>query len=233
MRTINLSNEKSRNAQVGFEIKRRKSDIELRRNDGMDYENVRLLKLTVDTDIDRLLQQHGSANRLAHAIISSDPEVNMEKVGMKLRGVRKVFLDDEGRIACHISRQEVLYTPKGEERDVRKFKDSEANVNIDVPLRWTGKLIPKGKAARMFVFTRKYQVKHVNGLTFDFLYDMASKLHEADSVMLLGSGAKGTGPVVFSNGGSSYRAFLEGRIQDNTYCLILHLTNLELKTLES
>ncbi len=231
MRAINLSNEKSRNAQVGFEIKRHKSDVELCRADGMTYENVRLLKHTVETEADRLLKQQGNAERLAEAIINGDPEVNVEKVGMRLHGVRKVFLDAEGRIACRINRQEVVFTPEGEEKDVRRFKETEANVNGDIPLRWTGKLIPKSKAARMFVFTRKYQVKHVNGLTFDFLYDMARQLHEKNSIMLVGGGNKGNGPVVLSNGGTSYRAFLEGRIDGDKYCLILHLTNLELKSL--
>jgi hypothetical protein len=48
--------------------------------------------------------------------------------------------------------------------------------------------------------------------------------------MLIGSGEKGVGPLVFQNGGKAYRAFLEGRIKDNGYLLILHLSNLELKS---
>jgi len=34
---------------------------------------------------------------------------------------------------------------------------------------------------------------------------------------------------VFSQGGEPYRGFLEGRIDGDRYCLILHLTNLEVK----
>ena len=86
-------------------------------------------------------------------------------------------------------------------------------------------------ALRMFVFTKKYQVKHVNGLTYDFLYDMAKQLAEKNAMMLIGSGLKGVGPIVLSDGGTNYRAFLEGRIDGEKYCLILHLTNLELKAL--
>ena len=81
----------------------------------------------------------------------------------------------------------------------------------------------------MFVFTRGYQLRHINGLTFDFLYDMAKKLHDQNCVMLLGGGSKGAGPIVLSTGGTPYRAFIEGRIDGDKYCLILHLTNLELK----
>jgi hypothetical protein len=47
--------------------------------------------------------------------------------------------------------------------------------------------------------------------------------------MMIGGGAKGNEPLVFQDGGKTYRAFLEGRVKDNTYVLLLHLSNLELK----
>ena len=47
--------------------------------------------------------------------------------------------------------------------------------------------------------------------------------------MLIGAGEKGVGPLVFTKGGTSYRAFLEGRVDGDKYMLILRLTNLELK----
>lgn len=231
MRAINISNEKARNAQVGFEVNRQKSDITMVRADGMDYENVRLLKSTIDTELEDLLHQYGSPEVLAQAICDGDPEADMEKVGMRLNGVRKIYLTNEDQIVYRINRQEVVYSPTAEEKEVRKFEDSEANVNVDIPLRWTGKLIPKEKAVRMFVFLRKYQIRHINGLTYDFLYDMAKQLHEKDAMMLVGGGPKGVGPVVLSKGGTSYRAFLEGRVDGDKYCLLLHLTNLELKAL--
>lgn len=231
MRAINISNEKARNAQVGFEIKKEKSDIVMARPDGMGYENVRFLKSTIDTEPEDLLREYGDPSALAQAILEGDPEIDMEKVGMRLKGVRKIFLTAGDKIVYRINREEVVYTPDAVEKEARPFKDSESNVNVDIPLKWTGKLIPKDKALRMFVFTRKYQIKHINGLTYDFLYDMAKQLHEKKSVMLIGGGPKGAGPVVLTNGGPSYRAFLEGRIDGEKYCLILHLTNLELKAL--
>ena len=102
-----------------------------------------------------------------------------------------------------------------------------------MPIRWTGKLIPRDQAMRMFVFIKSYQVQHVNGLTYDFLYEMAKKLADANAMMLVGGGPKGVGPLVMSNGGTSYRAFLEGRVDGDRYALILRLTNLELKPLNT
>ena len=74
-------------------------------------------------------------------------------------------------------------------------------------------------------------LKHINGLTFDFLFDIAKKLNESNSLMMLGAGKSGKEPLVMNDGGKPYRAFLEGRIKEDKYCLILHLTDQELKPL--
>ena len=90
------------------------------------------------------------------------------------------------------------------------------------------KFIPKVKLYNKVILSSKYQIKHVNGLTFDFLFNIAKLLHEKESFMIMGGG-KGDEPLVFNDGGKPYRSFLEGRIKDKSYCLILHLSNQELK----
>ena len=47
--------------------------------------------------------------------------------------------------------------------------------------------------------------------------------------MLLGAGPKGNQPLILRRGSVPYRGFLEGRIEGDKYCLLLHLSNLELK----
>ena len=141
-----------------------------------------------------------------------------------------VIADADVKVSYGVSLNEHVYLPDGTEKEVRPDSTTTANIALEgVPLRWTGKLMPKDKAMRMFMFKRSYQVQHINGLTFDFLYDMAKKLAEADALMLVGGGAKGNEPLVMSNGGTPYRAFLEGRVNGESYALILRLTNLELK----
>jgi hypothetical protein len=49
--------------------------------------------------------------------------------------------------------------------------------------------------------------------------------------MMMGAGQSGKEPLVMSDGGKPYRAFLEGRIKGDKYCLILHLADQELKSL--
>ena len=51
--------------------------------------------------------------------------------------------------------------------------------------------------------------------------------------MLLGAGPKGNQPLILRRGSVPYRGFLEGRTQGDKYCLLLHLSNLELKPPET
>jgi hypothetical protein len=52
-------------------------------------------------------------------------------------------------------------------------------------------------------------------------------------MVLVGGGKKGNEPIVLSLGGTPYRGFLEGRIEGDKYCLILHLSNMELKDIQA
>lgn len=228
MRKINISDQRRRNAQVGFELPQSKTQpIETVGTDGCQFSRVRLLKGTVTNTVPVLSEKYGQD--LTDAILEADPEIDMEKEGKFLTRIKKIFVTPKGKAAFRVDRQTVCYSPDGEEKSAEAFRSVKANVNGDFPLMWTGRMIPKSLAARQFVFVRKYQLRHVNGLTFDFLYEMASKLHEADALLLLGAGSKGKSPLVMTNGGIPYRAFLEGRIDGEKYILLLHLTNLELK----
>jgi len=229
MRLLNLSNEKKRDAQVGFESLKEKSTIEMTLSDGILKQSGRALRATMTTSLEPLLAVHGSAAEVAQAVIDGDPEIDIEQFGMLLPKTRRVYLTTSGSVAYCVNLEEVVHTPDGSVKEIRPYQPTEANITGEIPLRWTGKLMPKAQAARMFIFTHTYQVKHVNGLTFDFLFDMAKQLHESNSMMLLGAGPKGNGPVVMSQGGTAYRAFLEGRVDGECYCLALHLSNLEMK----
>ena len=53
-----------------------------------------------------------------------------------------------------------------------------------------------------------------------FLFNIAKELDENNEMMLVGSGEKGKDPLIFQNNGLPWRAFLEGRIQDDSYALV-------------
>lgn len=230
MRKINLSNENRRDAEVAFGNAVHRGKTVYKTADGQATRSERRLKLTLATDTGALQARYGDG--LAEALIAGDPEVDMEKDGLLLQGLRKVYLTPEQKVAYGVSLTEHLHAADGTDKGQRPVTSATGNIAVDgVPVRWTGKLVPKKLAMRKFVFKKSYQVQHVNGLTYDFLFDMAKRLSEANALMLVGGGPKGTAPLVMSNGGTPYRAFLEGRVDGDKYALILRLTNLELKAI--
>ena len=52
------------------------------------------------------------------------------------------------------------------------------------------------------------------------------------SLMMLGAGPRSNQPLVLRRGSTPYRGFLEGRVDGDRYCLILHLSNMELRSPE-
>lgn len=227
MRKIHLANEKKRDAEIGFESRKAKPAARYALPSGKGYSGVRLLKGTMATEAEALGKAFGDVGA---ALEAGDPEIDMELEGRKLEGLGRVYLSADGKVAYGVTLSERVCAPDGTEKEVRALRDVPANVALpELPVRWTGKLFPKAAALRKFVFARSYQLRHVNGLTYDFLYEMAKKLDEAKALMLVGGGEKGTGPLVLSANGSGYRGFLEGRVQGEKYVLILRLTNLELK----
>ena len=126
MRAINISNIKARNAQVGFEQKSIKHAFSMRRKDGMGYTNARFLKGTPATSTEILYDKYGEG--LADEIINGDPEIDFELVGMRLGKIKKVFLDNNGKVAYRVLRQHVRFSPEGEQMEVRKFQIGRAHV---------------------------------------------------------------------------------------------------------
>ena len=74
--------------------------------------------------------------------------------------------------------QEILSGPDGTEKERRDPQDVPGNVNEVDPVRWTGKKVPKKMAVRKFAFKRTLQIRHVDGLTYDFLHKMAKELSD-------------------------------------------------------
>ncbi|MBL8242817.1 MAG: hypothetical protein JNL89_01440, partial [Rhodanobacteraceae bacterium] len=70
---------------------------------------------------------------------------------------------------------------------------------------------------------------HVDGLTFEFLRDLARDLAQKGEVAVLGAGPKGNLPLVIREAGSAYRAFLHGEVDGDRYKLLLLLSDQELK----
>ncbi|MCB0919255.1 MAG: hypothetical protein KDC39_11895 [Actinobacteria bacterium] len=175
-----------------------------------------------------LTSQYG--DDYASALIEADPEVDFEVVGRSIDATQAVLLSGSGEpLFAAPELVDITYDPDGNETRRAPASQTPATINTETPLRWTGRRIPTGEAVRRFVFQRSLQLTHVDGVTFDFLYSMAKELAEAGEMVLLGAGASGKEPLIMQVNGSPYRGFLEGRINDEQYLLLLHLSNMELK----
>ncbi len=229
MPNINLTDSRKRDAVVKAESVRISEPVRYVGPKGGRASTRRVLKATIDHDYNTLVEQAGSPEKLGQALIDGDPEIDMERFGASLWNLSRVYTDPDDSLVFRIEQFEIVRGPFGRVKDRRPRERDEANVDADVPLKWTGTMLPKTDAYRKFVFSSKLQILHVNGLTFDFLYGMAEELHKAKSVMLLGGGRSGKQPLVFRRGSTPYRGFLEGRVSGKQYILLLHLSNMELK----
>ena len=229
-RQINLADNKGRNAEVIFKSFTKKPLVKTVTPKGEATHTVRVLKSVAENSYEYLLKTKGGDEAVAQALITSDPEFDVSMTGLFVDETSKVYINADLKPVFRIQKTEGVYLPDGSLKEERTPKETIANILAEHPIKPAGKLLPIKEVYNKFVFSKKYQLSHVNGLTFDFLYQLSKELDEKKSLMLIGSGEKGVGPLVFQNGGKAYRAFLEGRIKDNGYLLILHLSNLELKS---
>lgn len=231
MRYINLSNNKDRDAKVVFKSISSISSVRMVMETGAFVENRRLLKGTSKNNIVSLMKEFKDSAQLANAIIENDPEVDLELEGKTLNVSDRVYINQDEEVVYKVRKNEKVYLPDGSLKDEREPRYLDANIAIEHAVNWTGKIIPREKLYNKVVFVKNYQICHVNGLTYDFLFNMAKELAQKDSMMMLAGGEKGDEPLVFNDGGKPYRAFLEGRVKKLQYCLILHLSDLEFKTI--
>ncbi|MEE9492481.1 MAG: hypothetical protein V3W04_03795 [Gammaproteobacteria bacterium] len=230
MANINLTDSRKRDAVVKAEsISPRNRVRYIGPKGGASYTR-KVLKSTVEHDFDSIkLLADNDPEKLAALLVSDDPEVNTEQFGRFLWNVSRVYIGKDEKVTFRIQQNEVVFSPAGRFKERRSRQRDEANVDSEIPLSWTGNLVDKVEAIRRYVFSSKLQIVHINGLTYDFLFGMAKELAESKSLMLLGGGKKGKSPLVFRRGSTPYRGFLEGRVKDNGYILLLHLSNAELK----
>lgn len=230
MPEINLTNPAGRDAVVGLTSVRHKVNVRWLDEKSRQANSARVLRAPVSRDFDALMNGKESASEVGQAILEGDPEIDFELTGSFLRETSRVYINQSRSLVHKVQQWEIIRKPDGTERERRPRVMTQTNISGEVPpLKWTGVLIKKSDAIRKFVFSGKMQLYHVSGLTYDFLYGIAKELEEKQSLLALGAGPKGNQPLVLRRGGTTYRGFLEGRTDGDRYCLILHLTNLELK----
>jgi hypothetical protein len=230
-RLISIMDAKKRDAQIEVESPSSREANRWVDPAGQPVRLNRLVKGTEKTTYEALVARFGSADALSKALIDGDPEIDLEQIGRRLTFTSRVYLGPKGNVLYVARVLKVVYAADGTESSREDFVDVEATVGEELPaLPWTGKLVPIDPLIRKIAFVRKLQLRHVNGLTFDFLFEMAKALEDSGKLMQVGAGQKGQLPLIFQTNGTPFRGFLEGRVKDESYKLVLHLSNLEIKS---
>lgn len=227
MLKLHIMNSSKRNATVGMTTLRYRSDVQMGVS-GQKLSFRRYVQATESGMHESLAECFG--DNYGQQLVDSDPEVDLENAGRRIGATDAVFLSRNGEV-LHAAPKiiEVLLDTTGQECDRREPVDVSGNVREDIPVIWTGKKMPKSRVVRMFAFARTIQLHHLDGLSFDFLAEIAKELASEDVVVLLGAGKGGKDPLIFQANGTPYRGFMEGRVDGDRFKLLLHLSNMELK----
>ncbi|MFK7985984.1 MAG: hypothetical protein AB8I08_08120 [Sandaracinaceae bacterium] len=230
-RLISVMDGKKRDAQIEVASPKKREAYVWVDPEGQPVRHQRLIKGTEKTTYQALLDEHGSPEALSTALIEGDPEIDLSQVGRRLAHTSRVYLGPKGNVLYVARILKVVYGPGGDELSRDDFVDVEATVGEELPpIPWSGRLMPIDAVIKRFAFVRKLQLRHVNGLTFDFLYEMAKHLEDEGKVMHVRAGQKGREPLIFQTNGTPFQGFLEGRTEGDGYKLVLHLSNLEIKS---
>jgi hypothetical protein len=197
---------------------------------GRQANSVRFLKSAIDRDLESIQKLAGGIEGVASLLIHGDNDVDVETVGTLMTTTSRVYINRDNQLVHRVQQFEIVRHPDGTERDRRPKERAPQNVSGEIPIRWSGVYLKRTDVVRRFVFSNKLQLTHINGLTYDFLFAMARELHHRDSMLLVGAGPKSNEPLILRRGSIPYRGFLEGRIRGESYLLLLHLSNLELKS---
>ncbi|HYT60022.1 MAG TPA: hypothetical protein VEL06_07610 [Haliangiales bacterium] len=170
-------------------------------------------------------------------LIGSDPELDFAAAGQILEpeSLSTAYYDpgDSSRTPVSNFRQlDLVFDAQGQEKERRQHLTRKANICDIYPVK-IGKRIPISQALTQFVFRQSCQIVHEDGVTRDFLFAIASELHEKQEMAVLGAGPKGNLPLVVRDKGSPYRGFLYGEIgagaDKDKYKLLVLLSDQELK----
>ena len=117
MPEINVTNSAGRDAVVNAESVTVGNPV--RWLDGQERQalSVRILKSTIDRDLDALVEETGGLDQVGAALIAGDPEIDLESVGSFLRDPSRMFVDGNRQIVHKIRQWEVVRNPDGSQRE--------------------------------------------------------------------------------------------------------------------
>ncbi|NMC03679.1 MAG: hypothetical protein GYA24_00635, partial [Candidatus Lokiarchaeota archaeon] len=165
------------------------------------------------------------------ALKDGDPDLDMEIVGRRIRA-SNIYVDKDYQPVYSYKSFDILIKPNGE-RIERPHVTLDQNVNATLPVRVTDKYMDPRELLTKYIFRKSYFLSHHDGTSYKFLHDIATDLAKRKMFVRLqayDSEGKKTAPLILSSNGTPFPvAFLEGKVDGDKYCLILHVADREFK----
>jgi len=162
----------------------------------------------------------------------SDEEIDLELAGKKLNYTTRIAVDQNYKPVYNYHLYDVILLPDGAIKE-RPHVLTIGNINKPLPIKITDELYDPKELALNFVFRKSYNIVHNNGVTYSFLYDIAKWLDKEGKfarVIAFNPETKKPEPLILYDGGRKFpRAFIQGRVKGESYNLMLHLSDQELK----
>lgn len=221
IRRLRLADHRGREAVVALLSVHPTIQIHYQGPEGQPLQHRRRIKLSAD----HVNPPGADPDDISRVLIDGDPDVNMEQTGRATGPCDRIWVDRDGCPCYAPVYVGVQYHADGTEREWRPMPMHPANLVTARPRVWSGVLRPRRDIIRSEIFTRAYQVAHTTALEFDFLYALTRHLQDGEVMVQVGSGQRGTGPLRCERNGPAYRGWLDGRVGDDTYQLVLYLAS--------
>lgn len=237
---IHISNAKNIDSTVQAFPRRDKTETVRKSPEGKKVNNVSVALYTNEHSfIDRIKHDED----LRQTILQSEEDIDLEIIGKTIGNTTSLLLTIDNTLCYNFTEYEIKKDREGNVIpcnecgeiycEHRIKRQTESNVNEEAPIRWIKPImIDKLEAIKRYSFEKSYIIRHNDGASYEYLYEMARQLHEANQMVLMAPiEEKKPQKVVLRNRGKPFYAFLEGRVnEDNkTYLLILHRTTFSLK----
>lgn len=190
-----------------------------------EYRNVRILKHGNSYSASSILSKMSVENYIDGLIKNEISDIDIQSVGTIIGKCNKVITNDNQIVSDFVKKIKIV-NEKEEVIKNEEFTDTPANVNEELPLVISDTIFTKENLCTKLFLSRKIQLIHKDDLTFKFLMDLAEEI--GDKIVMVGSGKKGTKPIIFAKNGTPYRGFLQASIVEKSYKLVVHLSNMEI-----
>ncbi len=152
--TIKLTDAKGRDASVALGALKHKPGAVI----GLPKESLtfkRFISATREQSHEALEKQLGE--NYGQCLIDGDPEINLEQAGRFIDQTQTIYLDGDGEtLFVEPEVVEILFDSRGKERERRAPIDTSSNVDVTVPVRWTGKKNSHQRSRSAVCFSQAY-----------------------------------------------------------------------------